>query len=136
MSTQATIHRLTVPIEARWYAASWIHGFVKVAPGAAAYRIRVEDASSQAALEQAPWVFATDLSAGASVRLAGGSDHRKRRARLWATTEFGYGITSSHSLRPRPARDEGDVLGADEAVQLGSLSLSGAFLRAGLALSF
>lgn len=136
ISTRITVHRLTVPIEARWYFAPWLHGFAKVAPGAAAYAVRVRDTSSNDSLEQAPWVLAADLSVGASVRLGGTSDHRVRRPRLWATTEVGYGVTSNHSVRPKPSRDENDVLGTDQPVNLGSLSVSGAFLRAGLAFSF
>ena len=97
LSTRLTAHRLTVPIEARWYFAPWLNGFAKVAPGAGAYNVHIEDPSSTASLEHAPWVFAADLSAGATVRIAGGSDHEVRRARLWLTTELGYGITSSHS---------------------------------------
>lgn len=136
VSTRLTAHRLTVPLEARWYFAPWLNGFAKVAPGVGAYNVHIEDASSTASLEHAPWVFATDLSAGATLRLAGGSDHNVRRARLWLTTEIGYGITSSHSLRPRPNRDESDVLGSDESTRLGSLALSGVFWRTGLAVSY
>lgn len=136
LSTRLTVHRLTVPIEARWYFAPWLNGFVKVAPGAGAYDVRIEDPSSPATLDHAPWVFAADLSGGATVRLAGGSDHDVRRARLWLTTEIGYGVTSSHALRPRPSRDENDVLGSDQATKLGTLAVNGVFWRTGLAVSF
>ncbi|HSO37376.1 MAG TPA: hypothetical protein VLT33_32850 [Labilithrix sp.] len=136
LTTRLTVNRLAVPVEARWYFAPWLDGFVKVAPGVASYMVRVEDPSSAASLGDAPWVVAADLSAGATLRLAGGSDHSARRARLWLTTEIGYGITSSHSLRPGPNRDESDVLGSDEATKLGSLAVNGAFWRTGLAVSF
>lgn len=136
LATRLSVHRLTVPVEARWYFAPWVNGFAKVAPGVAAYGVHVEDPSSPKPLEQAPWVFAADLSAGATFRLAGTRDHDVRRPRLWLTTEVGYGVTASHSLRPSPGRDDGDVLGADEATRLGSLALNGAFWRTGLALSF
>jgi hypothetical protein len=136
LTTRLLVNRLTVPVEARWYFAPWLNGFVKVAPGGAAYAAHIEDPSSPASLEDTSWVLAGDLSGGATVRLAGGNDHDVRRPRLWLTTELGYGITSSHSLRPRPNRDEKDVLGADESTRLGSLALNGVFWRTGLAVSF
>ncbi len=136
LTTKLTMHRLTVPIEARWYFASWFDVFAKVAPGAGALYARIEDPSSPSTLEHAPWVFATDLSAGASFRLVGGSDHTKRSPRLWLTPEVGYGFTTDRALRPRPSRDEADVLGRDESTNLGSLALSGVFWRMSVALTF
>jgi len=136
LTTRLLVNRLTIPIEARWYFAPWLNAFARVAPGGAAYAAHIEDPSSPASLEDTSWIFATDVSGGATVRLAGSSDHDVRRARLWLTTEVGYGITSSHSLRPRPNRDEADVLGTDESIKLGSLALNGTFWRAGLAVSF
>lgn len=86
LKTRLTVNRLAVPVEARWYFAPWFDGFVKVAPGAASYIVRVEDPSSSASLGDAPWALAADLSAGATLRLAGSSDHSARRTRLWLTT--------------------------------------------------
>lgn len=136
LTTKLTMHRLTVPIEARWYFAPWFDVFAKVAPGAGALYARIQDPSSPSTLEHAPWVFATDLSAGASFRLVGKNDHDKRHPRLWITQEIGYGLTTEHALRPRPDRDEANVLGSDEPTNLGSLALNGVFWRTGLALSF
>lgn len=136
LTTKLTMNRLTVPIEARWYFAPWFDVFAKVAPGTGALYARIEDPSSPSTLEHTPWVFATDLSAGASFRLVGGSDHAKRQPRLWITHEIGYGLTTGHELRPRPNRDEADVLGTDESTKLGSLAVNGVFWRTGLALTF
>lgn len=136
LDARLTVHRLTVPIEARYYVTPWLNGFVKVAPGTAAYFARIKDPSSGAQLEDAPWVFATDLSAGATVRLAGSSDHGVRRARLWLTGEGGYGLTGGVALRPRPSRDEADILGSDESTRLGPLAVNGGFWRMGLAVSY
>ena len=136
LTTKLTMHRLTVPIEARWYFAPWLDVFAKVAPGAGALHARIEDPSSPSTLEHTPWVFATDVSAGASFRLVGNSDHTKRAPRLWVTHEIGYGFTTEHALRPSPNRDEADVLGADQSTKLGSLAVNGVFWRTGLALSF
>ncbi len=107
-----------------------------MAPGAVGYDARVQDPSSGATLEDAPWAFAADLSAGATLRLAGSSDHSVRRARLWLTGEGGYGLTGSRALRPRPHRDEADVLGSDASTRLGSLAVNGGFWRVGLAVSY
>jgi hypothetical protein len=136
LTTKLTMHRLTVPIEARWYFAPWFDVFAKVAPGTGALYARIEDPSSPRTLEHAPWVFATDLSAGTSFRIVGGNDHDTRRPRLWVTQEIGYGLTTEHALRPRPNRDEADVLGSDTSTNLGSLAMNGVFWRMGFALTF
>lgn len=135
LTTRLTAHRLTVPIEGRYYLAPWVNVFAKVAPGAAAFHARIEDPSSPATLEHAPWVFAADLSAGATVRIAGSTSDR-RQPRLWINAELGYGLTSSRTLRPGSDRDEDDVLGSDARMRLGSLAMNGVFWRTGLALSF
>lgn len=136
LTTKLTVHRITVPIEGRYYVAPWAAVFAKVAPGTAAFDARIEDPSSPSTLEHAPWVFAADLSAGASFRLVGSRDPSPRRPRLWVTTEVGYGITSAAALRPRADRPEEDVLGSDQPMRLGSLAANGVFWRMGVAVSF
>jgi hypothetical protein len=136
LTTKLTMHRISVPIEARYYFAPWFNAFAKVAPGTGALVARVEDPSSPRSLEDTPWVFAADLSAGASFRLVGPSDHAKRHPRLWITQEVGYGLTTSAGLRPSPGREEADVLGSDQSTRLGSLAMNGIFWRTSLAVSF
>jgi hypothetical protein len=136
LTTKLMVNRITVPLEARYYLAPWVDVFAKVAPGTAALHARVEDPSSPATLEHTPWVFAADLSAGASFRVLGARDGDPRHPRLWITPELGYGVTSSHALRPRADRDEADVLGSDEPMRLGSLALDGVFWRLSVGLSF
>jgi len=136
LTTKLTMHRLTVPIEARWYFAPWLAVFAKVAPGAGALYARVEDPSSPRTIEQAPWVVAADLSAGASFRLVGSNDHARRSPRLWITPEIGYGVTSQADLQPRPNRNEADILGSDQATRLGSLAVNGVFWRTSVAMTF
>jgi hypothetical protein len=136
ISTSLTVHRLSVPIEARYYFAPWLNAFARVAPGAAAFNARIDDPSSPSRLQDAPWVYSADFSGGASIRLAGKNDHASRTARLWLTSEVGYGITSSHAPGVRPDRNQDDVLGSDEATKLGSLAANGAFWRMGVAVSF
>ncbi len=136
ISTTLTVHRLSVPIEARYYFAPWLNAFAKVAPGVAAYNARIEDQSSPSKLQDAPWVYSADFSGGASVRLAGRNDHSSRAARLWLTSEVGYGITSSHAIRPSPDRNRTTSSAADRATNLGSLAVNGVFWRTGVAVSF
>ena len=54
LATKLTMHRITVPVEARWYFAPWFDVFAKVAPGAGALHARIEDPSSPSTLEQTP----------------------------------------------------------------------------------
>jgi len=136
LGTKLTVHRLTVPIEARYYLAPWVNVFAKVAPGTALFNARITEPSSPRSIEDSSWVFAADLSAGASFRIIGSSDHASRSARLWITHELGYGITSSKDLRPSPNRNEEDILGADQQSRLGAFAANGVFWRTGLAVTF
>jgi hypothetical protein len=136
LGTKLTMHRVTVPIEARWYIAPWFAAFAKLAPGAGALHARLDDPSSPAALEQTRWVLAADLSAGASFRLVGSNGPAARSPRLWITHEIGYGVTSAADLSSRPDRKEADVLGSNQATRLGSLAVNGAFWRTGLSMTF
>lgn len=136
LGTKLTIHRLTVPIEARYYLAPWVNVFAKAAPGTALFSARVTDPSAPEPLEASSWVFAADLSAGASFRILGSSDHATRSARLWITHELGYGITSSKDLAATPKRNEEDILGQDRQARLGAFAANGVFWRTGLAVTF
>lgn len=136
LGAKLTIHRLTVPIEARYYLAPWVNVFAKAAPGTALFNARVTDPSAPESLEASSWVFAADLSAGASFRVLGSNDHATRSARLWVTHELGYGITSSKDLAAAPNRHEEDILGADRQSRLGAFAANGVFWRTGLAVTF
>lgn len=115
----------------------WLYGFARVAPGAALLYTRVDDPSSPAKLKDASWAFAGDLSAGASFLLGPRNDMDKRSTpRFWVTPEIGYAFATATDLRPKPARDEEDVLGSDAATNLGSIALSGLFWRASIAVTF
>ncbi len=136
IGTKLTMHRLTVPIEGRYYLARWFNVFLKAAPGTALLNARVSDPSSPESLEESSWVLAADLSAGASFRIIGPSDHASRSPRLWITHELGYGITASKDLRPTPNRNEEDILGSDRQTRLGAFAANGMFWRTGLAVTF
>ncbi|MBS2019416.1 MAG: hypothetical protein JST00_41525 [Deltaproteobacteria bacterium] len=136
LETKLTVQRLTAPIEARLHVLPWLHAFARVAPGAAAFHARVADPSAPETLEDVKWVFATDLSAGASVLVLPHGDWGERRVRFWLTPEVGYGLTARATLRPVADRDAEDVLGADARSRLGSLSTSGAFWRVSMNVTF
>jgi hypothetical protein len=136
LDASLTVHRFTAPIEGRWHVKPWLYGFARVAPGAALLFTRVDEPSSQAKLKDSSWAFAGDLSAGASILLGPRNDMDRRSPRFWVTPEIGYAFTTSTDLRPKPARNEDDVLGSDAETNLGSIALSGLFWRASLAVTF
>src|SRR5262249_14359661 len=128
--TSLTTHRLHVPIEARWNFATWIYGFGKVAPGAAAMVAEVKDGTSGQRLSATGWAFSADASVGASFLLGPTGHHEKRRVRIWATPEVGWAFTTRADLSANPNREGSDILGSDEDTKLRSLALSGFFWRA------
>lgn len=136
LETKLTVQRLTAPIEGRFLVKPWLHVFAKVAPGAEAFHARVSDPSAPKTLEDVSWVFATDLSAGASLLMFPYGGYERQRARFWLTPEIGYGVTTRGSLRPIADRDDADVLGADARTRLGSLATTGLFWRVAVAVSF
>jgi hypothetical protein len=130
------VHRLYVPLEARWNFNGWIYGFGKLAPGAAAMMAAVKEGSAPNELKATGWAFSADASVGASI-LMGPRQHLDRRAvRFWLTPEIGYALTTPASLSGSPGRDEKDLLGSDENAKLGTLALSGFFWRASLGTTF
>lgn len=136
LDASLTVHRLTVPIEGRYHIARGLYAFGRVAPGAAALLARVNDSSAAANLKETSWVFAGDLSLGASVLLGSRRDLDQRAARIWITPEVGWSLTSSADLRPAPSRDQEDVLGRDTGTNLGSVAMNGFFWRASIATTF
>jgi hypothetical protein len=126
------LHRFTAPIEGRYHFASWLFGFARVAPGAGFLEATVTDASSPATLSDNAWVFATDLSAGASVMLG----PRTGKVHFWLTPEAGWGFMTEAKLSPTPQRNPNDIQGTDEAMHLPGLSMSGFFWRLTGGLSF
>lgn len=136
LPSKLAVTRLTVPLEGRYHLFEGVYAFGRVAPGAANFAAKVEDPSSPAPLEQAPWVFATDLSVGASVLVGPRSSLDRRLPRVWVTPEFGYGWTSAATLALRGDRNEQDVLGTDVSTSVGSFAARGVFWRLGASISF
>lgn len=136
LETNLTVHRLTVPIEGRYHATRGIYGFLRAAPGAAAFVTEIKDPSANGSLTQTPWVFALDASLGASVLLGPHKSFDKRSVHVWITPEVGYAFTTSADLRPKPDRAASDAVGTDASSNFGSLATSGFFWRASLAMTF
>ena len=78
-------------------------------------------------------MVSTDVALGVAARLLGDPDGRQPGERLWFFVEGGYGWSATQNLLLRPTS------GAPErasSVDLGELSLSGGFGKAGVLLSF
>ena len=132
---ELTVHRLSVPLEGRYHITPWLYGFGRVAPGAGILIARVNDAAAPTTLGSTRGVFSLDASAGASFLLIGHGPPDRRRFRLWATHELGYGWTSSASFAlGTNSRDE--VLGIEEPARLGEIALRGFFFRLGIAATY
>jgi hypothetical protein len=135
-NASVTVHRLYVPLEARWHFVPGLVGFGKIAPGAALALGSVRDPSAPEELSGAGWAFSADASVGASI-LMGPRQHMDRRAvRFWLTPEIGWAFTTRASMGPNPARAEKDLLGSDEDTNLRALALSGFFWRASIGTTF
>lgn len=130
-----TVHRLAVPLEARFHPAPWLYFFARTAPSAVSLSARVVDASAPAPLAKSDWVPAIDLSAGAAWRFAAAPGANDARVGFWLLAEGGYGLAGSTRLLLSPdlADDDPRRTGSTE---LGKLALRGAFMRFGAALSF
>jgi hypothetical protein len=126
------VHRLSVPLEARFRLTRWLYVFARTAPGVANVHARVSDPSAPAPLVATSWLPTMDLSAGAAWRFA---DLRDGRFGFWLTADGGYGWAKSMSLDLMPdlASDDPRRVGGTD---LGHLALRGAFMRFAVAVSF
>jgi len=130
-----SMHRLTVPLEGRMHFGSWGYAFVRLAPGVAYQRAKVEDASSPSPLFKERWLFASDASAGYAWLVWPREQPSETKARLWLQSDVGYGLVAAEhlSLAPDlPSSDPRRVAGVD----LGTLAMQGAFFRVMAAASF
>jgi hypothetical protein len=129
--------RFTVTLEGRahfGHSGEWGYLFLRGAPGVAIQHVEVDDASSPAPFTQTSALFAVDASGGYAWPLWGWHNP-SRIVRGWLQAEGGYGWVASDRLALAPNLPSGDsqlVAGTD----LGSVSMSGGFLRVGVAMSF
>jgi hypothetical protein len=130
-ATSLAVHRLSIPLEARYRVTPWLFAFVRTAPGLASVSTRVEDTSAPAPLVKSDWVPTMDLSAGASWKFVRIND----RIGFWLTGEAGYGWSKSTALNLTPDLASDDPRRVADT-DLGRLALRGGFMRFGAALSF
>jgi hypothetical protein len=135
-TTDLIVHRLTLGAEARYHFFRQFFAFGRVAPGAIHSIAKIEDVTTDVD-EQATrdWVFATDLSAGATLDLSGFSKYsRKRKMAAWITLEGGYGFAGETELSMTADGGGGPVRA--EPLDLGPLALAGPFMRGAFVLTY
>lgn len=136
LSSDLRVHRLSVPIEARYHIVPSIFAFGKVSPGATAMIASVKEVGSGQDLGATGWAFSADASAGASILITPRSHYDRREVRFWITPEIGYSFTTSGALNTNIGREEKDLLGTDEDTRLRGLALNGFFWRASVGMTF
>jgi hypothetical protein len=129
------LNRLTVPLEGRVHFGPWGYAFARVAPGVAALQTQLTDASSPATLSKTQWLFATDLSAGYAWLLWPRFQASQLTGRLWLQADVGYALVAQAQLNLGPDLGSGNAQRVD-GVDLGTLSMNGAFFRISAAASF
>lgn len=129
------MNRVTVPLEGRLHFGRWGYAFARVAPGFAALHAEVNDASAPAPLSKSQLLFATDLSAGYAWLAWPRFQKSEMVARLWLQSDVGYGWVATDRLNLGPDLPSGSTQRVD-GVDLGPISMSGAFFRIAAAVSF
>jgi hypothetical protein len=136
LSSDLRVHRLSVPIEARYHVVPSVFAFGKVSPGATAMMASVKEAGSGNDLATTGWAFSADASVGASVLIAPRSHYERREVRFWITPEIGYSFTTTAALNANIGREDKDLLGTDQDTALRGLALNGLFWRATVGMTF
>ncbi|HKO48258.1 MAG TPA: hypothetical protein VJV79_11070 [Polyangiaceae bacterium] len=131
--TSLDVHRLTIGPELRYHLLPELYFFVHAMPAFAHTAASLDDGAAQVTRYARHWSYGVDGAAGAAVELYGARSGAIR-PRLWAIAEGGYGYLGSTSLKMTPDAGEGPQRPA--AVDLGSLSLAGPYLRVSAALGF
>jgi hypothetical protein len=134
-SSSLRLNRLTVPLEGRVHFGPWGYAFARVAPGVVALQTQLTDLSSPATLSKTQWLFATDLSAGYAWLLWPRLQASQLTARAWLQADVGYGFVAQGRLNLGPELGSGSTQRVD-GVDLGTLSMNGAFFRISVAASF
>ena len=135
-ATSIEVHRLVVPLEGRMHLGRWGYAFARAAPGVGVVTAEVDDvALPNAPLTKNRWLFATDLSAGYAYPIWPHDNPTQLTPRMWVQTDAGYGWISTVGLNLSPDLPSNDPRIAS-GIDLGALTLRGAFFRASAALSF
>jgi hypothetical protein len=129
------VHRLGVPLEGRMHVGVWGYIFLRAAPGVAMEDVEVSDSTSLATLTKSRWLFATDVSAGYAYPVYSRAERWELAPRIWLQADGGYGWIAAQRLNLAPDLASGDARLAS-GVDLGSLTMRGAFFRFAAAVSF
>jgi hypothetical protein len=130
------VHRLVVPLEGRMHFGAWGYAFLRAAPGIAVVTAEVNDqALANAPLTKSRALFATDLSAGYAYPLWPRENRTELMPRMWLQADGGYGSIATLGLNLTPDLSSGDQRIAS-GIDLGALTMRGAFFRMAAALSF
>ena len=134
-STGLDVHRLSVGPEFRYHVLTPLYVFVHALPVFAHTQASLDDGVAEATRYARHWSYGVDAAAGAAFEVYGMRSGESSRPRLWAIAEGGYGYVGSTRLMLKPESDSAAPQ-RTSAVDLGSLSLAGPYLRISAALSF
>lgn len=129
------VHRLAVPLEGRMHIGAWGYAFLRAAPAVALENAEVNDPTAPTSLTKSRWLFASDLSAGYAYPVWSRAPRSELAPRLWLQADGGYGVIVGQRLNLAPDLPAGDPRLAS-GVDLGSLTMRGAFVRVAAAISF
>jgi hypothetical protein len=129
------VHRLVVPLEGRMHFGQWGYVFLRAAPGVALENAEVDDPTGAAPMSKSRWLFATDVSGGYAYPIWPRTNRYEVGPRVWLQADGGYGWIVGQRLNLAPDLSSGDLRLAS-GVDLGSLTMRGAFFRVGAAVSF
>jgi hypothetical protein len=126
-----SLMRIAAAFEQRFAPARYVYLDARVAPGVLRASATLDDPSAPAALTTSYWTLCLDASAGVGVQVSPSASS----VAFGLRGEGGYGYASPHAPDLRPA-----LPGADRSkagvTSLGSLALSGPFVRIAMTLAF
>ena len=136
-ATSLEVHRLSAPLEGRVHFGSWGYAFLRAAPGVALEAAEIDDPTSPTgSLKKNRWLFSTDVSAGYAFPLFPRASAYAIVPRAWLQSDVGYGAIVAQRLDLAPDVGSSGDPSLTRGVDLGSLSMHGAFLRLAAAVSF
>ncbi|HEY4102661.1 MAG TPA: hypothetical protein VGM44_02180 [Polyangiaceae bacterium] len=134
-STELTTQRLTIGPELRYHVIPELYAFVHALPAFAYTVTSLNDDVAQATRYARHWSYGVDGAVGAGYEFFGRRSGESIQPRLWVIAEGGYGYLGSTHLQLKPDANSG-APERTAAIDLGSLSLAGPYLRISAAVSF
>jgi hypothetical protein len=132
--TSLAVHRLSVGPELRYHLLNPLYVFAHVLPAFAHSTASLDDSLTGPRVAK-HWAYGADFALGAAFQVYGMRSGESKQPRIWAIAEGGYGYLGSTKLRLEPEAGQG-APERTAAVDLGSLSLAGPYLRVSAAVSF